>query len=130
MTTAIFPSRICRLYWSQGRRKTILAERMPELPEARRKRMIAEYQITMQDAQTLTATREYADQFETAARQARSPRRVANLIQSELMGRLKAKSLDLEELSGHLAGVGAGSGSRGVWRAFQQAAQGALRHGI
>ena len=70
---------------------------MPELPEARRKRMIAEYDITMQDAQTLTATREFADQFETAARQARSPRRVANLIQSELMGRLKAKGLELEQ---------------------------------
>jgi aspartyl-tRNA(Asn)/glutamyl-tRNA(Gln) amidotransferase subunit B len=38
---------------------------MPELPEARRKRMIAEYEITMQDAQTLTATRAFADQFET-----------------------------------------------------------------
>src|SRR6201981_1140748 len=63
-----------------GEWKAILAERMPELPEARRKRMIAEYQITMQDAYTLTATRGYADQFETAAKQARSPRRVANLI--------------------------------------------------
>jgi aspartyl-tRNA(Asn)/glutamyl-tRNA(Gln) amidotransferase subunit B len=80
-----------------GEWKGILVSRMPELPEARRKRMIAEYEITMQDAQTLTATRAFADQFESAARQARSPRRVANLIQSELMGRLKAKGLDLEE---------------------------------
>ena len=66
---------------------------MPELPEARRKRMVAEYEITAQDAQTLTVTRSFADQFETAAKQAKSPRRVANLIQSELMGRLKAKGL-------------------------------------
>src|SRR5271155_4777900 len=80
-----------------GEWRAILAKRMPELPEARRKRMIAEYDITLQDAQTLTATREFADQFETAARQARSPRRVANLIQSELMGRLKAKGLELEQ---------------------------------
>src|ERR1700728_1062284 len=80
-----------------GEWKAILVSRMPELPEARRKRMIAEYEITMQDAQTLTATRAFADQFETAARQARSPRRVANLIQSELMGSLKAKGLDLEQ---------------------------------
>ena len=78
---------------------------MPELPEARRKRMMAEYQITMQDAQTLTATREFADQFETAARQAKSPRRVANLIQSELMGRLKAKGLDLEDSPVTLQGL-------------------------
>src|SRR6201986_1663003 len=80
-----------------GEWRAILAKRMPELPEARRKRMIAEYDITLQDAHTLTATREFADQFETAARQARSPRRVANLIQSELMGRLKAKGLELEQ---------------------------------
>src|ERR1700722_17655422 len=77
--------------------KAILVERMPELPEARRKRMIAEYDLTAQDAQALTATREFADQFELAARQAKSPRRVANLIQSELMGRLKAKGLELDQ---------------------------------
>ena len=88
-----------------GEWKAILAERMPELPEARRKRLVAEYQITMQDAHTLTATREFADQFETAARQAKSPRRVANLIQSELMGRLKAKGLDLEESPITLTGL-------------------------
>jgi aspartyl-tRNA(Asn)/glutamyl-tRNA(Gln) amidotransferase subunit B len=80
-----------------GEWMAILAQRMPELPEARRKRMIAEYEISMQDAQTLTATRTFADQFESAARQAKSARRVANLIQSELMGRLKAKGLELEQ---------------------------------
>ncbi len=77
--------------------KAALLTRLPELPEARRKRMIAEYEITLQDAHALTATRSFADQFETAAKQARSPRRVANLIQSELMGRLKAKGLELEQ---------------------------------
>jgi aspartyl-tRNA(Asn)/glutamyl-tRNA(Gln) amidotransferase subunit B len=80
-----------------GAWRAILAARMPELPEARRKRMIAEYEITMQDAHTLTATRGFADQFEKAAKQAKSPRRVANLILSELMGRLKAKGLDLQQ---------------------------------
>jgi aspartyl-tRNA(Asn)/glutamyl-tRNA(Gln) amidotransferase subunit B len=77
--------------------KQSLIARLPELPEARRKRMIEAYEISMQDAQALTATRSFADQFETAARQAKSPRRVANLIQSELMGRLKAKGLELEQ---------------------------------
>jgi aspartyl-tRNA(Asn)/glutamyl-tRNA(Gln) amidotransferase subunit B len=85
--------------------KAVLLSSMPELPEARRKRMVAEYDITMQDAQTLTATRSFADQFETAAKQARSPRRVANLIQSELMGRLKAKGLDLEQSPVSLKGL-------------------------
>ncbi len=85
--------------------KTILTSRMPELPEARRRRMVAEYDITLQDAQTLTATRAFADQFETAAKQARNPRRVANLIQSELMGRLKAKGLELEQSPITLGGL-------------------------
>ncbi len=85
--------------------KDALAARMPELPEARRKRMIADYDITPQDAQTLTATREFADRFEVAAKQARSPKRIANLIQSELMGRLKAKGLDLEQSPISLQGL-------------------------
>ncbi len=40
---------------------------MPELPEARRARMIAEYELHVQDAHTLTATRAFADRFESAA---------------------------------------------------------------
>ena len=46
---------------------------LPELPEARRARMIAEYEISAQDAATLTATREFADRFEAAAKKAKSP---------------------------------------------------------
>ena len=74
-----------------------IAKTMPELPEARRARMVADYGIAEQDAQALTATREFADQFEEAAKAAKSPRRVANLVQSELMGRLKALGLELEQ---------------------------------
>lgn len=85
--------------------RSAIAARMPELPEARRQRMIADYDISAQDAQTLTATRAFADQFEVAARQAKSPKRVANLIQSELMGRLKAKGLGLEDSPVTLEGL-------------------------
>jgi aspartyl-tRNA(Asn)/glutamyl-tRNA(Gln) amidotransferase subunit B len=70
---------------------------MPELPEARRARMIREYEITEQDAQTLTASRAFADQFEEAARAAKSAKRVANLVQGELVFRLKANDLELEQ---------------------------------
>src|ERR1700726_2257795 len=41
---------------------------LPELPEARRRRMVAEYLITEQDASVLTMTRSRADQFEEAAK--------------------------------------------------------------
>jgi len=69
--------------------------------------MISEYAISGSDAQTLTSTRALADQFESAARAARNPKRVANLVQSELMGRLKARSLELEQSPISMAGVAA-----------------------
>ncbi|MGA8743800.1 MAG: Asp-tRNA(Asn)/Glu-tRNA(Gln) amidotransferase subunit GatB [Terracidiphilus sp.] len=71
--------------------------KLPELPEARRKRMIAEYELNPKDAHTLTASREFADRFEAAAKTAKNPRRVANLLLSELGGRLKALDLELDE---------------------------------
>src|SRR6201984_85509 len=70
---------------------------LPELPEARRKRLIADYGITAQDAHVLTLTKSLADQFESAAKAAKNPKRVANLVQSELMGRLKARGLEIEQ---------------------------------
>jgi len=78
---------------------------LPELPEARRERLVREYDITPQDAGVLTATRALADQFESAAKKAKSPKRVANLVQGELMGRLKAVDLDLEHSPVSLAGI-------------------------
>ena len=78
---------------------------LPELPEARRQRMMKEYGITAGDAHTLTLTRALADQFETAARTAKNPKRVANLVQSELLGRLKSQGLELEKSPISMAGV-------------------------
>jgi len=80
---------------------------LPELPEARRQRMMKDYAITAGDAYTLTTTRALADQFESAARAAKNPKRVANLVQSELMGRLKAHSLELERSPISMTGVAA-----------------------
>ena len=74
-----------------------MRKRIPELPEARRARMIAEYELSPKDAQTLTATREFADRFEAAAKTARNPRRVANLLLSEVGGRLNALGLEQEQ---------------------------------
>jgi len=70
---------------------------LPELPEARRQRMLSDYSITAADAYTLTLTKSLADQFESAAKAARNPKRVANLFQSELLGRLKARGLEIEQ---------------------------------
>jgi len=78
---------------------------LPELPEARRERMIADYGITEKDARVLTSSKALADQFEEAAKSAKNPKRVANLVQSELMGRLKSKGLEIEQSPISMKGV-------------------------
>ena len=80
-------------------------KKLPELPEARRARMIAEYELSAKDAQTLTASREFADRFESSAKTARNPRRVANLMLSEIGGRLKALGLEQEQSPVSMPGI-------------------------
>jgi aspartyl-tRNA(Asn)/glutamyl-tRNA(Gln) amidotransferase subunit B len=80
-------------------------KKLPELPEARRARMIAEYELNEQDARTLTASREFADRFEAAAKTARNPKRVANVLLSEVGGRLKALGLEQENSPVSMAGI-------------------------
>ncbi len=75
--------------------KAAIISQLPELPEARRARMVKDYGITEYDAGVLTYSKELADQFEAAAKAAKNPKRVANLVQAELMGRLKAKNLEI-----------------------------------
>ena len=84
--------------------KQILAD-MPELPEARRARMIAEYGISRQDSFTLTAEREFADRFESAAKAAKSPRRVAAILLSEITMRLRAGGIDFSASPVTLDGI-------------------------
>ena len=87
--------------------KAEIARALPELPEARRARMVKDYGITEYDAQVLTFSKSLADQFEEAAKAAKNPKRVANLVQSELMGRLKAKGIEIEHSPISMKGVAA-----------------------
>ncbi|MEO6803829.1 MAG: Asp-tRNA(Asn)/Glu-tRNA(Gln) amidotransferase subunit GatB [Granulicella sp.] len=82
-----------------------ILKNLPELPEARRARMIAEYEISAQDAATLTATREFADRFEAAAKQAKSPKRVASLLTSELTMRLRLAGIEQEQSPVSMEGI-------------------------
>ena len=87
--------------------KAEIARGLPELPEARRARMVKDYAITPYDAQVLTFSKSLVDQFEQAAKAAKNPKRVANLVQGELMGRLKAKGISIEQSPISMAGVAA-----------------------
>ena len=80
-------------------------KKLPELPEARRARMVAEYELSPKDAHTLTASREFADRFEAAAKGAKNPRRVANLLLSEIGGRLNALGLEQDQSPVSMAGI-------------------------
>ncbi len=82
-----------------------IRQSMPELPDARRERMVNEYGITPYDAGVLTSSKTLADQFEEAAKGAKNPKRVANLVQSELQGRLKATNLAIEQSPITMKGV-------------------------
>ncbi len=82
-----------------------IAARLPELPQARRARMVAQYGITEGDAATLSMSRALADQFELAAATAKNPKRIANLVQSELLGRLNARGLEIEQSPISMQGV-------------------------
>jgi aspartyl-tRNA(Asn)/glutamyl-tRNA(Gln) amidotransferase subunit B len=90
-----------------GKWKSAIAKTLPELPEARRARLVKDYGITPYDAQVLTVAKSLADQFEAAAKAANNPKRVANLVQSELMGRLKARGAEIEQSPISMQGVAA-----------------------
>jgi aspartyl-tRNA(Asn)/glutamyl-tRNA(Gln) amidotransferase subunit B len=86
-------------------RQAEIRRQLPEMPEARRRRFVEEYGITDYDARVLTFSRMLADQFEEAAKSAKNPKRVANLVQGELLGRLKAHGLEVGQSPISMKGV-------------------------
>ena len=69
---------------------------LPELPAAMRKRFQESYGITAYDAGVLTADRELAAWFDTAAGKAKTPKLVANWISSELLRLLGEDKISIE----------------------------------
>lgn len=72
-----------------------LRRRLPELPDARRTRFIAQYGLTPYDAELLTASREMAEYFERAAGLHPNAKTVANWMTGELFRLLNANNLEL-----------------------------------
>jgi len=70
---------------------------MPELPEARRQRLIAAYALPEYDATQMTQSRNVADYFETAVRAGAAPKAVANWMMGELARVLKEHGRDIAE---------------------------------
>jgi aspartyl-tRNA(Asn)/glutamyl-tRNA(Gln) amidotransferase subunit B len=78
---------------------------MPELPEARRARLAEQYGLSAQDAATLTTDRALGDRFELAAKAAKSPKRVASILLSEITMRLRAQEIEFGQSPVSLDGI-------------------------
>src|SRR6202043_2746914 len=63
-------------------------DRLPELPKAKRARFVEQYQVTPYDAGVLADDIDLATYFETAARQAKKPKNIANWILNDLQNAL------------------------------------------
>src|SRR5437660_2753107 len=66
---------------------------MPELPEARRRRFMEQYDLSFNDASQLTSERSLADYYEKAAEASGNPRSAANWMRSELLRELENAGL-------------------------------------
>lgn len=72
-------------------------ETLPELPEAKRERFMAQYNLPLYDAQVLTSSKALAVYFETATAEFPQPKIVSNWIMSELMKQLKRDEREIED---------------------------------
>ena len=70
---------------------------MPELPAARRRRFIEQYELTEYNADVLTATREVGDYFEKTAAVAGDARAAANWVMGDLAALLKEQGKEITE---------------------------------
>ncbi len=67
---------------------------LPELPDARRERFVAEYGLTQYEANILTESREKADFFESTVKLAGSAKTVANWLLGDLSRLMNESNLD------------------------------------
>ena len=70
---------------------------LPELPEAKRRRFVAEYGIPEYDAGVLTTSQALADYYEACVRAHTDPKLVSNWVMVELLGRLNKEAKDITE---------------------------------
>jgi aspartyl-tRNA(Asn)/glutamyl-tRNA(Gln) amidotransferase subunit B len=68
---------------------------LPELPDQKKERFVAQYGLSMYDAGVLTATREMAHYFEQVADVCKSPKLAANWVMGDLSGLLNKNNLDV-----------------------------------
>ena len=68
---------------------------LPELPAARRARLVGEFGLREYDADVLTQSRAVSDYFEAVARVSGDPKSAANWVMGDLMALLKAEGKEI-----------------------------------
>ncbi|MBC7132544.1 MAG: Asp-tRNA(Asn)/Glu-tRNA(Gln) amidotransferase subunit GatB [Roseovarius sp.] len=74
-----------------------IAASLPELPDARKARLVSDFGLSDYDASVLTAERANADYFEAVVEAAGDGKLAANWIINELFGRLKKEGHGIED---------------------------------
>lgn len=74
-----------------------LGKDIPELPVAKIRRFIADYDIPLADAEVLTDTREMADFFDACAKCGGDPKQIANWLTGEFLRLLNATGTNIED---------------------------------
>jgi aspartyl-tRNA(Asn)/glutamyl-tRNA(Gln) amidotransferase subunit B len=82
-----------------------LAAHLPELPDEKKARFVAQYGLSPYDAGVLVLERASADYFEEAAK-GRDAKTVANWVINELFGRLNKEGLSIEQSPVSAAQIG------------------------
>ena len=70
---------------------------LPELPEARRQRFIKEYELSPEDALTLTSSRALGDYYETVVKVSGNHKLAANWVLSELLRELNNSNISISD---------------------------------
>ena len=70
---------------------------LPELPEARRQRFIKEYELSPEDALTLTSSRALGDYYETVVKVSGNHKLAANWVLSELLRELNNSNIAISD---------------------------------
>ncbi|MEX0770946.1 MAG: Asp-tRNA(Asn)/Glu-tRNA(Gln) amidotransferase subunit GatB [Balneolaceae bacterium] len=72
-------------------------EELPELPDVRLERFMSEYDLSEEDARTLTENRYLADYYESILEYLDRPKAVANLVMTEVLRVLNEKSIGIRD---------------------------------
>lgn len=80
-----------------------LGTQIPELPDARKKKYIEQYELSAYDGELLTNDKSMADYFEAAAANTKYPKLLANMMISEMMRLITTENFECKISPEHMA---------------------------